>query len=375
MTSPEDQARVGDGVEVPSPEDTAPIPIPPEVRPEEAPRVSVESLLKAARQAAMQNPTPLLPPAQRPFRPTVGTVAIADALARAHVAAEAPPVSGVRFPEQGTLLRSHRGEFLVTRALGRGAYGAVYEALGPFDQRYALKLIVPANRPYADVQSEWSREAERLLRLRHPNVVYMHDAFESDSLFYMALEYCNCSLRDRLKGPFFPELAIEFTRQILAAVQYLHDGDLVHGDLHAGNVLLVEGGERPVVKLTDFGISQELQGRGFARPGVVHHGIMAPEVATAGYASRQSDLYQIGLLLYWMVTGTPALDDAVPYQELLRQVHEGAPRARAEALGTPLGGVIAKLLRRREAFRYASAREAWDDLRRVPEWQAAMRRG
>ena len=357
-------------------EDTAPIVVPPELRKreEEPPRVSVETLLKAAREAATHKPTPLLPPAAKAFRPTVGTVAIADALARAQVLADAPPVSGVRFPEQGTVLRSHRGEYLVTRALGRGAYGAVYEALGPFDQRYALKLIVPANRPYAEVQSEWSREAERLLRLRHPNVVYMHDAFENEHLFYMSLEYCNCSLRDRLSGPFFPELAIEFTRQILAAVQYLHDGDLVHGDLHAGNVLLVEGGERPLVKLTDFGISQELQGQGFARPGVVHHGIMAPEVAVAGYASRQSDLYQIRLLLYQMVTGTPALDDKVPYEELLRQVHEGAPRARAEALGTPLGSVIAKLLRRREAFRYASAREAWDDLRRVPEWQAAMRR-
>ncbi|MCC6644231.1 MAG: serine/threonine protein kinase [Polyangiaceae bacterium] len=366
------------------PEDTAPIAVPAALRrapddppePPEPPRVSVEALLKAARDAALRQPTPLLPPAQpRPFRPTVGTVAIADALLRAQELAEGPPPTGVRFPEQGTTLRSHRGEYLVTRALGRGAYGAVYEAVGPFDQRYALKLIVPANRPYAEVQAEWSREAERLLRLRHPNVVYMHDAFESDHLFYMALEYCTCSLRDRLRGPFFPELAIEVARQVLAAVQYLHDGDLVHGDLHAGNVLLVEGGERPAVKLTDFGISLELQGRAFVRPGVVHHGIMAPEVAVAGYASRQSDLYQLGLLLFHMVTGAPALDERVPYDELLRQVHDGAPRARAEALGTPLGAVMSKLLRRREAYRYASAREVWDDLRRVPEWQAAMRRG
>jgi serine/threonine-protein kinase len=260
----------------------------------------------------------------------------------------------------------------VGRTLGQGAYGAVYEATGPFDQRYALKLLVPANRPYAEVQAEWVREAERLLRLRHPGVVYMHDAFESSFLFYMALEWCSSSLREWLKGPLEPETAIEVTRQVLAAVQYLHESDIVHGDLHPGNVLVLgspnattpDGSVGFRVKLADFGISQELHGRGRARPDVVHHAIMPPEVVVDGSTSRQSDIYQIGLLLYWMVTGTPALDYTMPYPELVKQVSDGVPRSRAEALKSPVGAVLAKMLRRREAYRYASAREVWDDLRR-----------
>jgi serine/threonine-protein kinase len=90
---------------------------------------------------------------------------------------------------------------------------------------------------------------------------------------------------------------------------------------------------------------------------------------STGYTSKQSDLYQVGLLLYWMLAGAPAVDMKAPYNELVRQVADGEPRRRAEAIGTPLGALIAKMLRRREAYRYTSAREVWADLRGLPAWQ------
>ncbi len=270
----------------------------------------------------------------------------------------------VRYPSPGALVTSSRGTYRVKSEVGRGAQGAVYEAIGPFDQRFALKLQVPAMRPYAEVYTQWRAEAQRLLLLRHPNVVYLHDAFEHEYLFYMSLEWCPHTLRDLLARPLPLPMVLELVRQLLAAVQYLHDSDIIHGDIHAGNVLLTDL-ERPVAKLADFGISQELQGRTTARPSIVHHAIMAPEVVAAGYTSRQSDLYQIGLLLFWMLTGSPALEYSVPYPELVRQVTDGIPRLRAEALGSPLGTIIAKMLRRREAYRYASAHEVWDDLRKL----------
>jgi serine/threonine-protein kinase len=102
---------------------------------------------------------------------------------------------------------------------------------------------------------------------------------------------------------------------------------------------------------------------------VVHHAIMPPEILATGYTSKQSDIYQAGLLLYWMLTGQPAIDMNLPYAELVQQVGDGEPRRRAEATGTALGALIAKMLRRREAYRYASAREVWGDLRALPAWQ------
>lgn len=274
----------------------------------------------------------------------------------------------VQYPQVGSTLTSPRGSYVVRDVIGAGEFGAVYEAIGPFDQIYAVKMVRPANRPYSEVQAEWSREQSRLFSLRHPNVVYIYDSFEQGHLFYLALERCDHALKAMLGTPMTEGLVIELARQTLAAVQFLHDNDVVHDDLHAGNVLITHT-DRPTVKISDFGISHELRGMPAVRPNVVHHAIMAPEILASGYTSRQSDLYQVGLLMYWMLVGEPAIEMDVPYQELVRQVGEGEPRKRAEALGTPLGSLIAKMLRRREAFRYTSAREVWSDMRELPAWK------
>jgi serine/threonine-protein kinase len=276
----------------------------------------------------------------------------------------------LHYPGPGTVLQSARGEYIVQSVIGSGEFGAVYEAVGPFDQIYAIKMMRPANRPYEEVQTEWMREVQRLLSLRHPNVVYIHDAFEQDFLFYLALEKCDHPLGAMLGIPMQEGLVIELARQLLAAVQFLHDNDVVHDDLHPGNVLIQDGKDRPFVKISDFGISTELRGMPAIRPNVVHHAIMAPEIIATGYTGKQSDIYQIGLLLYWMLAGESAVPQGVPYAELVRCVADGVPRRRAEAIGTPLGHLVAKMLRRREQFRYVTAREVWADLRRLPAWQS-----
>lgn len=268
----------------------------------------------------------------------------------------------------GAVLTSRRGAYRLTKMLGEGEFGAVFECVGPFDQVLALKMIRPAHRPYVEVQAEWAREAQRLLTLRHPNVVYIYDAFEQNHLFYLVLERCEHALRAMLVQPLQETLVLELARQMLAAVQFLHDQDVVHDDLHPGNVLVTHA-ERPILKISDFGISHELRGAPAVRPPVVHHAIMAPEILASGYTSKQSDLYQIGLLLYWMLTGEPAIPAGLPHAELMRYVAEGEPRRRAEAIGTPLGALVAKLLRRRDTYRYASAHEVWADMRELVAWR------
>jgi serine/threonine-protein kinase len=301
--------------------------------------------------------------------PAVSQVPGAPGSSGAYPAYPTPPPA-VHFPEVGMVLRGTRGEYLVTSVIGSGEFGAVYESVGPFDQIYALKMMRPANRPYTEVQAEWAREVQRLLSLRHPNVVYIFDAFAQGNLFYLALERCDHALQEMLGIPMQEGLVIELARQLLAAVQFLHDNDVVHDDLHPGNVLISHGNDRPIVKISDFGISTELRGMPAIRPNVVHHAIMAPEIIATGYTGKQSDIYQIGLLLYWMLAGQSAVPKDAPYADLVRCVAEGVPRRRAEALGTPLGLLVAKMLRRREQFRYGSAREVWAELRALPAWQS-----
>ena len=271
-------------------------------------------------------------------------------------------------PVTGGVVRSPRGpSYLLGKRLGSGAFGAVYDCIGPFDQSFALKMFLPGNKPYAEVRAEWLKEAERLYRLRHPNIVYVHDYFEASGLFYLVLERCDHSLEEMLRGPFTDRLVVDVARQLLFAVQYLADNEFVHNDLHAGNVLVVQG-ERLQAKLSDLGIAQELYGYGGARPAVVQHRLMAPEVAAGGYSTKQSDLYQLGLLIYQMHTGVYPIDTSIGYDGIIAQIRDGVPRAKAEALGTPIGDIVSVMLRRQEQYRYTSALQVWEDLQKLDVW-------
>lgn len=280
----------------------------------------------------------------------------------------------IPFPTAGTVLQSARGAYTIGELIGDGQYGSVYEAVGPFDQLYALKMFRPANRHYETVKMEWSAEMKRLESFRHPNIVYIYDAFEFNYLFYIALERCDTSLRALSAKPFPEPALIELTRQLLVALDYLHDNGLVHSDLHGGNVLVSNPDSlfgsaldvsQAIVKITDFGVSHQLESDNWFRPQVANPKILTPELVTAGYTTRQSDLYQLGLLMFAMHTGESAISEATSYQELTRSIAEGFPRQRAESLGTPIGSVIAKLLRRRDAYRYQLARDVWEDLRAI----------
>jgi serine/threonine protein kinase len=272
-------------------------------------------------------------------------------------------------PVSGGSVRSPLGaSYLLGRRLGSGAFGAVYDCIGPFDQSFALKVFLPGNKPYEEVRAEWLREAERLYRLRHPNIVYVHDYFETAGLFYLVLERCDHSLDEMLHGPFTDRLVVDVARQLLFAVQYLADNEFVHNDLHAGNVLVVQG-ERLTAKLSDLGIAQELYDHGGARPPIVQHRLMAPEVAAGGYSTKQSDLYQLGLLIYQMHTGVYPIDTTNGYEDIIQQIQDGVPRAKAEALHTPIGDIVSVMLRRQEQYRYTSALQVWEDLQKLDVWE------
>jgi serine/threonine protein kinase len=259
------------------------------------------------------------------------------------------------FPMSGGVVRSPKGfSYLLGNLMGEGAFGAVF-------------VFQPANRPYYEVRAEWLGEAERLYRLRHPNIVYVFDYFEAGGLFYLVLEKCDHSLEKMIGTPFTDRLVVEIMRELLFAVQYLADNEIVHNDLHAGNILVVQG-KNITCKISDLGIAQEMYGQYAVRPQIVHHRIMAPEVVAGGYTTKQSDLYQLGLLLYAMHTGEYPIDFSVGYDEVIEQIRLGSPRARAEALGTPLGQIASVMLRRHQQYRYTSPNQVWEDLRRLDLW-------
>jgi len=259
--------------------------------------------------------------------------------------------------------------YLLGERLGDGSFGEVFDALGPFDQPCAVKVFRPRQDPGL-VREQWLKEASRLYRLRHPHIVYVYDYFEAGGLFFLVMERCDHTLEVMLSAPFTDRLVIEVMRQLLFAAQYLSDNEVVHNDIHAGNVLVVQGADL-IVKLSDLGIAQDLYGRQQVRPELVQHRIMAPELIAGGYSTKQSDLYQLGLLMYFMHTGQAAIDTSAGYDSMVAEIRDGAPRARAEALGTQLGEIISVMLRRHEQYRYASPAQVWEDLRKLDPWSQA----
>ncbi|HEY6726650.1 MAG TPA: serine/threonine-protein kinase [Polyangiaceae bacterium] len=266
----------------------------------------------------------------------------------------------------GSLISPRGRVYLLGERLGDGSFGDVFDAVGPFDQRCAVKVFRPRLHQAA-VREQWLKEASRLYQLRHPHIVYVYDYFEVAGLFFLVMERCDHTLEVMLSAPFTDRLVIEIMRQLLFAAQYLSDNEVLHNDIHAGNVLVVQG-QNLIAKLSDLGIAQDLSGRPSVRPEMVQHRIMAPELVRGGYSTKQSDLYQLGLLMYHMHTAESAIDTSGGYDAMIEQIHEGVPRARAEALRTPLGEIIAVMLRRHEQYRFASPAQVWEELRRLQSW-------
>ena len=266
----------------------------------------------------------------------------------------------------GSLISPRGRTYLLGEHLGDGSFGDVFDAIGPFDQPCAVKVFRPRLHQAA-VREQWLKEASRLYQLRHPHIVYVFDYFEAGGLFFLVMERCDHTLEVMLSAPFTDRLVIDVMRQVLFAAQYLSDNEVLHNDIHAGNVLVVQG-EHLIVKLSDLGIAQDLSGRPSVRPELVQHRIMAPELVRGGYSTKQSDLYQLGLLMYHMHTAQSAIDTSGGYEAMVEQIHAGVPRARAEALRTPLGEIIAVMLRRHEQYRFASPIQVWEELRKLDPW-------
>ena len=226
----------------------------------------------------------------------------------------------------------------------------------------AIKVFSPT-APYAEVRERWFAEAALLQQLVHPNITYIYDAFEYRNGFYLVLEKAKGNLGQYITGmpSLHPNAVLYIAQQLFMALHFIHERQVVHEDLHPGNILEFAG---RVVKVSDFGISRRLAGiDAKVAPETFHRKFVVPELASQGFTNRQSDLYHVGLILYALVTGHHVIDPTLPDAEVSRLVLSGVPRLKAEELRTPIGQAIAKLLRRRHQYRYHSALDAWNDFR------------
>jgi serine/threonine-protein kinase len=204
------------------------------------------------------------------------------------------------------------GRFRVLRELGRGGFGAVYEAEdSELGRHVALKALRPG-RTGRELSAEWvKREAEAVARLDHPCIVTLFDVGLSDGNPYLVMELLRGeTLARRLeRGALPPGEAIRIAQEVARGLAHAHARGILHRDLKPGNVYLCDDGR---VKLLDFGLAH-LLGAG-DRAGAGTPGYMAPEQARGEEVDARADVYSAAVTLRESLTGrrVTGAGDAVP---------------------------------------------------------------
>jgi serine/threonine protein kinase len=288
------------------------------------------------------------------------------------------------------------GAWRLLRELGRGGMGTVYlaERVGAdFEQRAALKLI----RTGVDSDEflrRFAQERQILAAFNHPNIARLFDGGrDGEGRPYLVMEHVEGRTLDRYCDAemLTIEQRVVLFAQIGRAVAHAHRHLVVHRDLKPSNIVVTSDGE---VKLLDFGIAKVLSQTGAPDEPLTRTAVrlFTPEYATPEQVRGQpvttaADVYQLGLLLYELLTGTraqaplddspSALEQAVCEREPVRPSAQAddadaatlaARRTTASALRRKLRGdldnIVLKALRKAPERRYASAAELVDDLER-----------
>jgi non-specific serine/threonine protein kinase len=207
------------------------------------------------------------------------------------------------------------GKYRVEAILGRGGMGEVYRATQlSLDRPVALKVIRNDLVADAEMLARFQREAHAIARLRHPNIVTVHDYGVHHAVgAFIVMEYLDGrSLRQELKDRkrFPADEAAALIGDVCAAVAAAHAAGVVHRDLKPDNVVL-EAGAIARAKVLDFGIAKLARGAPRGRMDLTAGGMlgtpayMAPEQVAGDEVDGRADIYSIGCMLYELVTGRP----------------------------------------------------------------------
>src|SRR5262245_30783292 len=203
----------------------------------------------------------------------------------------------------------------ILEEVGRGGMSVVYRARQTHPARdVALKVLLAGSHADAERRASFLAEADAFARLRHPNIVPIHEVGEHDGLPFLALEYVEGgSLADRLSWvPLPPCEAAALVEQLARAVHFAHRNGGIHRDLKPANILIAADG---TPKITDFGLAKQEQS-GLTATGAVlgTPSYMAPEQAEGKTreVGPAADVYALGAILYELLAGRPPFQGATP---------------------------------------------------------------
>jgi len=264
------------------------------------------------------------------------------------------------------------GQYRLLERLGGGGMGEVYKAEHILLKRpCAMKLIKPENEADATVIERFEKEVKATAKLTHWNTIEIYDyGHTDDGTFYYVMELLPGMPLEELvekHGPLPPERAVYFLRQVCAALNEAHAAGLIHRDIKPANIFAAQrGGVFDVAKLLDFGLVKEGvdPGESKASGGGSFSGtplFMSPEQAAAyEHVDARADIYSLGAVAYYLVTGRPPFTGKSIMQLLAAHARtEAVPPSQVNAqVPADLERVVLKCLAKKPADRFPDAASA-----------------
>ncbi|HJQ19336.1 MAG TPA: serine/threonine-protein kinase [Gemmatimonadaceae bacterium] len=259
------------------------------------------------------------------------------------------------------------GRYSLERELGRGGMGVVYLAREVrLDRQVAIKLLPPELGANATLRDRFLREARTAARLSHPYIVPIHSVDEVGPYVFYVMAYVDGeTLAERVhaRGPLPAQDVTRILREVAWALAYAHAQGVIHRDIKPANILLEGGTARAMV--LDFGIARLANVTGHTEVGQVlgTPEYMSPEQACGEAVDGRSDLYSLGIVGYYALSGALPFTGG-PQEVLAQQVTKAPPPLSGAARAVPraLANAIEQCLAKDPAQRFATGEALADAL-------------
>ena len=264
------------------------------------------------------------------------------------------------------------GKYDIIEVLGRGGMGVVYRAMDKHLGRdVAIKTLTQGVANDAEMLTRFYEEGRKTGRLKHPNIVTIHDLGEENGIPYIVMERVEGDPLDKVirsDRPLPMMNRLRIVEEVCSALGYAHSNNVIHRDVKPANILVQPDGR---AKLLDFGIarlerrSQELS---LTRAGHIIGTIpyMAPERLRDKFVDGRSDIFSVGVVLFQLVTGQLPFsgEDYVLMQKIMNEPH---PPLSSLCSNCPAGleAIVDRALAKEADERYQTADEMAADLNAV----------
>ena len=273
------------------------------------------------------------------------------------------------------------GDYELFEIIGRGGMGVVYKARQlSLDRTVAVKMIRSGVLASESDISRFYNEAQAAGRLRHPNIVQVHQVGEFEGQHFFSMEFIAGTDLAQLihREPLEPCRIARYLKTVAEAIQLAHENHIIHRDLKPANIL-IDSNDQPFV--TDFGLAKDFdQDHGLTSTGASlgTPAYMSPEQA-AGKVREVgvvTDIYSLGAILYELLTGRPPFRADSTIETILEVIHKEpvSPKAVKPDVDAQLAAVCMKCLNKEPSKRYTSAQELAYDLSRYLEGNHVLAR-